>query len=429
MPSLRRTPPRAAALSAASALIAFAGLGGGTALAQSSPYYLGVSQALSYESNLYRVGGGQVLPANLSKSDSISGSSLVAGVDQTISRQRVYGSANLRANRYANNKSLDNQSYGLNLALDWATINNLSGTLSTSADQSLAQFNNRNAAGTVETKKNEVRSTALDASVRLGVVTRYTLEATLGHHERSYSAVEYASREYRQDSASLGFRFRPSSALTLGAALRGTQADYLRFRLLAPGVYQSDRLLRQDIDLTALWQPTGASRINLRLSPTRTRYDRDISSDFSGLTGSLAWAWQPSGKLKLNTTASRDTGQSSDAVNLGIFGNGVTDYSRTTDALALRANYELSAKVGLNAGAVLAHRALRNSFSLPGNPTNSISGSDNTQTLSLGARWQPTRAIQVGCDASAENRSSSNSQLSVSLSGNSLSCFGQFVLQ
>ena len=426
MPTPSRTTLRAAALTSLTALSC---LCGGAALAQRSPYYLGVSQALSYESNLYRLGDGQVLPAHLSKSDTLSGTSLVAGIDQTISRQRVYGSANLRANRYANNKSLDNQSYGLNLALDWATVNNLSGTLSTSADQSLAQFNSRSAAGALETNRNEIRNRTLDASVRLGVVTRYSLEASLGHRQRSYSAAAYDANEFRQDSASLGFRFRPNSALTLGAALRGTQADYPRFRQLAPGSYQSDRLLRQDIDFTAAWQPSGASRINLRLSPTRTRYDRDTSSDFSGLTGSLGWAWQPTGKLKLNTTASRDTGQSSDAVNLGIFGNGITDYSRTTDALGLRANYELSAKIGLNAGLVLAHRALRDSFSLAGGPASVRSGSDNTRTLSLGARWQPSRAIQVGCDANAENRSSSNALLSVAMSGNSVSCFGQFVLQ
>ena len=131
MPTPSRTTLRAAALTSLTALSC---LCGGAALAQRSPYYLGVSQALSYESNLYRLGDGQVLPAHLSKSDTLSGTSLVAGIDQTISRQRVYGSANLRANRYANNKSLDNQSYGLNLALDWATVNNLSGTLSTSAD-------------------------------------------------------------------------------------------------------------------------------------------------------------------------------------------------------------------------------------------------------------------------------------------------------
>ena len=403
-------------------------LAAGAAMAQSSPYYLGVAQSLGYESNLYRVGDDQTLPAGYSKSDTVSGTSLVGGVDQTIGRQRVYGSANVRANRYANNKALDNESYGLNLALDWATVGRLSGTLSAAADQNLAQFNNR-AAGGVETSKNVVRTNQVDARVRLGVVTKYTLEASLGHRNRSYSAPEYNSSEYRQTSGSLGLRYRPSGALSLGVALRITEATYPKFNQPTPNVFEADRLKRQDIDFTATWLPSAVSQFNLRLSPTHTSYDRDTGSDFSGVTGSATWGWQPTGKLKLTTGLSRDTGQSSDAVNLGFFGSGVTDYSRTTSALSLKADYELSAKIALNAGISYAHRALANTSSLAGNPIGSVTGSDNTTVLSLGARWLPTRSIQVGCNVSAENRSSSNTNLSVGLSGNSFSCYGQFVLQ
>lgn len=404
-------------------------LAAGAAMAQSSPYYLGVAQSLGYESNLYRVGDGQVLPAGFSKSDTVSGTSLVGGVDQTIGRQRVYGSANLRANRYANNKTLDNESYGLNLALDWATVGRLSGTLSAAADQNLAQFNNRAVGAGVETKKNVVRTNQVDAKVRLGVVTKYTLEASLGHRDRGYSAPEYDSAEYRQTSGSLGLRYRPSGALSLGVALRITEASYPKFNQTAPGVYESDRLKRQDIDFTATWLPSAVSQFNLRLSPTHTSYDRDTGSDFSGVTGSATWGWQPTGKLKLTTGLSRDTGQSSDAVNLGFFGTGVTDYSRTTSALSLKADYELSAKIALNAGLSYAHRALTNTLSQGSTALDARTGSDNTTVLSLGARWLPTRSLQVGCNASAENRSSSNPALSVGLSGNSVSCYGQFVLQ
>ena len=403
-------------------------LAAGAAMAQSSPYYLGVAQSLGYESNLYRVGDDQTLPAGYSKSDTVSGTSLVGGVDQTIGRQRVYGSANVRANRYANNKTLDNESYGLNLALDWATVGRLSGTLSAAADQNLAQFNNR-AAGGVKTRKNVVRTNQVDARVRLGVVTKYTLEASLGHRNRSYSAPEYNSSEYRQTSGSLGLRYRPSGALSLGVALRITEATYPKFNQPTPNVFEADRLKRQDIDFTATWLPSAVSQFNLRLSPTHTSYDRDTGSDFSGVTGSATWGWQPTGKLKLTTGLSRDTGQSSDAVNLGFFGGRITDYSRTTSALSLKADYELSAKIALNAGISYAHRALANTSSLAGNPIGSVTGSDNTTVLSLGARWLPTRSIQVGCNVSAENRSSSNTNLSVGLSGNSFSCYGQFVLQ
>jgi len=401
----------------------------GMAVAQSNPYYVGVAQSLSHESNLYRVGDNQALPAGLSKSDTVSGTSLVAGVDQTWGRQRIYGSGNLRANRYSQNKTLNNDSYGLNLALDWETVNKLSGTLSVAADQNLAQFNSRDTSGTVETKKNVQRTLGLDGKVRLGLVGLYSLEAALGHRERAYSAAEYNANEYRENSASIGVRWRPSSLLQVGAALRGTQATYPRYRQVTAGVFESDRLKRQDIDLTAAWQPTGLSSINLRLSPTHTAYQREAASDFSGLTGSASWVWQATGKLKLTTRASRDTGQSSDAVNLGIFGSGVSDTGRVTTSLSSRGVFDLTGKIALTGGLTHSHRALTSTISLLGAPLQQRTGSDNTTVLALGARWVPTRAIQVGCDLSNEHRTATNLQLSVPLSGSSVSCYGQIVIQ
>lgn len=424
--TLDRAPLRQAAWAALATLAC------GAAVAQSSPYYIGVSQSLGHESNIYRIGDGQdalLAQAGLSKSDTVSSTALIGGVDQTISRQRVYGSFNLRANRYANNKTLDNGSYGLNLAVDWATIGRLSGTLSAAADRGLAQFNNRTAAGGIETKKNVVGNRRVDLTARLGVVTRYTLEGSLGYRQRSYSAVEYIGDEFRETSGSLGLRYRPSSALALGAALRVSEATYPKFKRVSAGGYESDRLNRQYLDLTADWRPTGASQLYVRLSPTHASYDRNTGSDFSGFTGSATWGWKPSGRLKVDTRLSRDIGQSSDAVNLGLFGQGVVDYSRTTTALSVRAEYELSGKVALTSGITYAHRALTDTTSLAGQNLAARSGSDDTTTLSLGGRWQPTRTVQVGCNVSTEQRSSSNQQLSVSLSGNSFSCYGQLVLQ
>ena len=404
-------------------------LAAGSAWAQSSPYYLGVSQSLGYESNLYRLGDNQVLPEGLSRSDNVSGTSLVAGVDQTIGRQRVYGSANLRANRFSRNKSLDNDSYSVSLALDSETVNNLSSTLSLIADQNLAQFNSRNTVGVLETNKNIQRTLQLDAKLRLGLVGRYSLEGSVNHRQRAYSAAEYDASEFRQNSASLGLRWRPSGNLSLGAALRDTQATYPRFRQVAPGVFEGDRLSRQDIDLTASWQPTGLSQLGARISPTHSRYQRGTSNNFSGLTGSASWVWQATGKLKLTTQATRDTGQSSDAVNLGIFGNAVSDYGRTSTTLSTRGAFDFSAKIGLTAGLIHTRRALVNTFVVQGLDPVQRSGVDTTSTLALGARWLPTRAIQTGCDFTAERRTASNLQLSVPLSGHGVSCYGQFILQ
>ena len=404
----------------------------GTAFAETSPYYIGVVQSLAHESNLYRLGDGQeaLLGPGRRKSDTLSVTSLIGGIDQNFSRQRVYGSLKAGMNRYASNKTLNNESYGLNLALDWATLERLSGTVSIGADQTLAQFNNRSGAGSIESVKNIVNTSRADAKFRLGMVTALTLEAGLGLRKVNYSATQYQRNEYEQTSGSLGARYRASGALQVGVALRLSKADYPQFRQTGAHTFESDTLNRRDIDFTANWTPSAISQVNLRLSPTQSSYDRNTGRDFSGLTGSAAWAWQVAGKTKLNTTLSRDTGQSSEAVNLGISQPGVVDYSQITSALRVKAEHELTGKIGLTASAVLAHRSLVNTpRDANGNVLTTLEGTDNTVTLALGGRWAVTRSAEAGCNVSTERRTSSNSALSVPMSGSSFSCYGQLVLQ
>ena len=427
----RTTPPRQGLAKARTAPLwagMLAALLAPAAQAQNQPYYLGVSQSLGQESNLYRIGDQQVLPAGLSKSDLVSSSTLFGGLDQSIRRQRVYGSASLRANRYQHNSGLNNEGYGLNLALDWATLARLSGTVSLAASQNLTRFNEINNTGAVETQRNIEHNQQIDARLRLGVVTRYTAEANLGLHQRRYSAPSYARYEQDQTSGSLGLSYQPSNLLALGAALRLTRVDYPRYRDLGGGAFEADRLNRSDLDLTAAWQPSGNSSVNARLSPTRSSYDRNTESDFSGLTGSASWVWRATGKIKVSSLLSRDTGQSYDALNQGILNTGTVGYSRTTTALKLSGDYDYSAKIAVNAFITQAQRDLGRSFS-QGGSTIVERGSDNSTTLGLGAKWSPTRSLQLGCDISADQRRSNNPVLSTSLSANSLGCFGQFVLQ
>lgn len=398
------------------------------ARAQSQPYYLGVSQSLGHESNLYRIGDQQVLPAGLSKSDTVSSTALFGGVDQAFGRQRVYGSASVRANRYQGNSGLNNEGYGLNLALDWATLERLSGTVSLGASQNLTQFNEVNNTGAIETQRNIERNQQVDAKVRLGVVTRYTAEANFGLSQRRFSATSYARSEYDQQYGSLGLSYRPSNLLALGVAARLTQVDFPRYRSLSNSLFESDRLKRNDLDFTAAWQPSGNSSLTVRLSPTHSSYDRNTNADFNGLTGSASWAWQATGKIKLSSALSRDTGQSLDAIGQGILRSGTVDLSRTTTAMKVAADYQFSAKIALSAAITQANRDLVRTFNQAGTAIVER-GSDNSTTLGLGAKWSPTRSLQVGCDLSAEQRRSNNQVLSTTLSANSFSCFGQFVLQ
>ena len=430
-PDRRPTASRLAPLGASLAATLVALMMAGPAAAETSPWYLGVVQSFGHESNLYRIADDQPLSPGLSRSDTLSITSLIGGLDQTISRQRVYGSLNARANRFANNKTLDNMSYGLDLALDWETLERLSGTLRVAADQALNQFNNRRGiGGQVETQKNVANTKEIDAKFRLGRQTKLSFEAGLGYRQRSYSAANYKSHEFDEATGSLGVRLRPSSLLDMGAAIRQAKVDYPYFRRTGADTYQSDTLTRRYLDFSANWVPSGLSRLSVRVSPTRTSYETNTVNDFSGLTGSADWHWQASGKTQLKTTLSRDAGQSSYAVNLGFFGPGVNDTSQVTTALRFKADHELTGKVSVSASLAYARRRLTETVIAPPQPTLSTQeGTDNTATATLGARWAVSHSGQLGCDARTERRGSSNERLSTPFNGYGFSCYGQLVLQ
>ncbi len=389
---------------------ALALLGAGSAMAQSSPYYIGISQSLGYESNLYRVGGNAGLPAGAqSKSDTIATTSLVAGVDQTWGRQRLSGSGSLRASRFAKNDQLNNEGYGLNLGLDWATVERISGRLGVTADRSLRGYDPAYQAGQAA-ERNIEDNNQINATVRVGVVTRLTAEASASHRQVRYSAQSYAGSEYSQNSVSLGGRYRLGGATTVGLAWRESQVEYAS---------RDDPYKRRDIDLTGTWTPSGLSNVYARISHTSTDHTQSPQRDFSGLTTELRASTQATGKIKLNLRLSRDLSQGSSTFDF----QGQTpsiEFDRVSTALRAGADYDLTSKIALTASV----NHIRRSFE---GTRFAVIGSDRTTTLALGARWLPTRAIQVGCNLSRDNRSTS--QVGNAYNSHAVSCYGQFVLQ
>jgi len=395
------------------------------AQAETTPYYIGASQSFTRDSNLLRLSDTQEPPAGFSKADTISSTSLLAGLDQPIGRQRVFGNVALRENRLSNNDVYNNQSYSLTAGADWETVEHISGNLKASANRSLAHFNTEQIG--IVTKKNLETTQQVDASFRIGVVTAWTAEAIVGWRSVDYSAVEYKSREFSQNSISLGGRYRPRGATSLGVAVRDTKGKYPSFFPQADGSYTGDQFDRQDIDFTGYIEPSGASSVAARLSLGRTRYDLATQRDFSGVTGLLKWNWQPTGKLKFDTRLSRDPGQDSYFFDSAV-SNATVDYSRLTTALRIRADYEATAKIGLNATIGYSRRSLARTLpAIPG-VDSQLTGSDHSTNFGLGAIWVPLRSVTVGCDATRDQRRG-ELPLSSNLSDTTLSCYGQFQLQ
>lgn len=383
------------------------------ASAETSPYYLGGGLNVNQVSNIYRQN-------NNSNDDTVATASLLAGIDQTFGRQRLFGDVSLQNNRYRRNTDLNNQSYSVKAGLDWATLERLSGTISGSKTRALAPYNVGNGINPVFSKNVE-DNTTFDAVARIGLVTRFSVEATAGYRSRDFSAIEYSSLVFNQDRYSLGLVYQPSDKLRLGVAGRRTNGKFPRYSLVSTGVYAAYDYSRNDLDLTGRWAISGASVIDGRLSYGKSTHDGGVGQDFSGGSGQVTWTWQPTGKLALSTTVSRDTGLETSFFSFAG-GSLSSDLNRITTAVQINANYDLTSKISLNAGASLSKSDRKSSFL-----TQTADDFDRDNAFNLGARWQYSRSVLLGCQASHQSRASSTAQYV--FSANSYGCYGQFTIR
>jgi hypothetical protein len=405
---------------------------------ESSPWYLGINQSFTRESNVLRASTSGTLPV---VSDSYSLTSLLAGFDQSFGRQRVFGNAAVRTQKYSTNDQLDNTGYGVTVGLDWSTIERLSGRLSATA--------NRTAVSPGDSPglpANTEDSAQVEALFRLGIVTRLAFEAEFISRKVDYSLAQFASREFKQDSASLGLRYRFSDFLNVGLGVRKTKAKYPRFSVSpTTGADIADELDRNDVDLRAEWTPSPITALAARISVGKSEYLQNTSRDYSGTTGYLTWTWRPTAKLNFATTASRESGQETSVIP-GVTTTGTStgtgtgagtadptsarnsDTSRVTNSLGITSTFAATAKINLTAAARVDRRTLIESLLPGGGAVTSQSGSDTTQTLSVGFSWMPTRSLSLGCNVGRESRST-DSALSSEYSSNVAGCFGQFMLR
>lgn len=386
-----------------------------TVSAQTQPWTLTASQELSRDTNLYRLADGVAPAGGLKRGDTLSTTTVTAGLDQRISRQRLLADAALRVLRYRGNGSLDHEGHTLAAAWSWETGERLSGTLRAGSTRSLRPYDSVALPGS--TARNLETTSEFAALARLGGQGRLSFEAGLDTRRVDYSDPGYVTAELRADTLALGGRWRPGGAGVYGAAWRHTWARY-------PGL--GDRYHVDALDLSAESAPTGASRLYLRLSPTRARYDAATERDFSGLTAAAQWRWQAGGKLSLTLRAVRDLGQDAYLERYGTDGGaaavrGSVDDSTVLTRLALEGAYAYSDKTQLNASLGATRRELTR---LPPLQTAVLEGRDTTTAATLGLRWAPTRPVALGCDAGLERRTASGA-LSAPYSASTLTCFGR----
>jgi hypothetical protein len=275
--------------------------------------------------------------------------------------------------------------------------------LSLAANQALANYGDVNATATTE--KNLQKSQQFNANVRYGLAASLGLEGGIDHNAVDFS-LPNDQRTVRNDGANLGLRWGGGGALSLGLTGRVSRAKYPTILQVSPGVFESDKIDRHDIETSVTWIPTGASTLTGHVSFTRENHTLASQPNFRGVTGGVQWDYHLTGKVALTAALNRDTGTASTFLQLAQAPGIIpiipllptptetirVDSNRLSNTAILTANYELTAKIRLNADA---------------RRTSSSSGGASRETLgtyAFGAKYDPTRTITLGCNASRETR-------------------------
>ena len=394
------------------AVVCVLGLSSLPAQAQMGPWYVGLKQRLEHQSNIFQTAANSV-------SDTVSTTSVVGGLDQPIGRQRLLGTATLGRAHYQKRSDLSHDQYSGTLGLDWETAGNLSGNVALDASQSLADFTPAGLPGV--TTAHITRSSGLRASARLGAPSaRFGFDVGGALRRTRFDNPAYRIRDLDIDEVYGGVRYRPGGTLVLGLRLRKTQGEYPKFRNPAPGRYTPEGFDRDNVDLIADWPLSGASAVNARLSFGKDRYDTVTARNFSGVTGAVAWRWQPTGRTVLNTSFTRNSGDDATVNFLPGQVPYATSAARDTNALASTLDYELTGKTKLRAGVSVSESS----------SVDLLLGTRTREFITgatLGLTWEATRAITAGCDVALRNRASRTNV--PGYDANVFGCYGQFVLR
>lgn len=408
----------------------------GTAGAQASPWYVSGLLSLTHDDNLLRLGENQTALPDQSRSDLLTSTALIAGLDQPFGRQRLQGNLTLRDNRFAKNDRYDNQSYSGGASLDWSTVNRISGQIGVGASRALSTFN-ADVIGLLA-QKNFETSEGVNASVSVGLVTEWSLELSAGRKRvrNSIDVPSVQAQNLDQDNAALGIAWRPGAALETTLAVREVRGRFPTFRFVA-GAFEDDAFTQRGVDLGVRWQAGGSNQFDIRIGTGETQYERGGDRDFDSVSGSLGWNWRVTGKLSLSTRLAREKGQDNYPTFVRVpFGFFFVDVPavqsdlRQIDTLRTQVDWAATAKVALSSSVQLTRRdvASRTRSVFDGVLRGQALGIDDTTIMTLGARWSPYRWSLLGCDLRHETRRASGN-VTTGLKGTSLGCYAQVTIR
>lgn len=381
--------------------------------AEELPIYLTLSQSLTRDSNLLRDNA-------FRRQDTISTTSVSAGINKAYGRQNYRVSGTASRNSYRENKQFDNDGYSVSAEAVSEVGANWQVTASGSASQFLPNFEDQWDRSTSNTERGQQAS--LD--VRYGLHGRWSVNAGVGHSKVDFKVTQQENKS--STSMYAGVRYLPTNLAYIGLTLTRSDTD-LPNRVLRGTAVVGEKIERTSLSADTVWQVTGFSRLSARLAATNEKHPQDRRRDFDGVTGSASWQFTPAGKVSYALNLIRDTSNEG-GLTLSAFGpNSVySTNNRLTNNFSATATWSATAKLKLNAGYTHALYEEDTGIVFGGTALSSNEQKGRYNAVSLGVSYQPLQAVGLGCDMQRYDRTAS--VFSRAYDGNTVACRASFTL-
>jgi exopolysaccharide biosynthesis operon protein EpsL len=257
------------------------------------PIMLRVGGALAWDSNIFR--------APSASKERIASAYAGLSVDKRYAQQRFRLELTDTAYHYENFSYLDFNALNYLGAWSWQLGPRIGGAVSATRVQSLVDYNDFRQPGVRNVRTTENFLASAEAALFGG----WHLTGGLLREQNRYSVPFAQEGSYRANGVEGGVRWVARANNSVAFNLRSLDGHYVD-RVLDPVARIDDGFRRNETEAVVVWRPTGKSSFEGRAAWIDYRSDHFVERDFSGLAARLRYLWQPTAKLALNASLSRD---------------------------------------------------------------------------------------------------------------------------
>lgn len=351
-------------------------------------FNLAAGAGIRFEDNLFRLPDAvdtDTLQGRPHRSDMLYTANAGFKIDKSYSQQRFKVDVMATDNRFQNNSFLDYTGLNYSAAWLWHLTPRISGVLLASQEQSLINFADFRSFDGKNVQTSEVKVFSIDGDLGAGWHAIGGLLDVRARNSQNFSAVG----DYTQQGVELGGKYVSRAENWVSLVRRESNGEY-QGRVINPVTQLDSGFKQSDTEAKLYWRLTGKSTLDGKLGYVDRRHDNFTQRDYSGMVGKLEYTWEPTGKIDIKTSLSR---------NLYSFQQDANSYY-VADTFSIGPVWAITAKTKVWARYDLSGRDYRGAI------IQTTERRDTVQGFVVGGEWKPLRTVTVGGALQRDTRAS-----------------------